>query len=93
MNTDSPAFSELSKRTSDWFLQLQHSICHAIEQEDGKAKFIEDEWTRDEGGGGKSRIIQNGNVIEKGGVNFSAVWGKMPAFMLPKGETDRKSVV
>ena len=84
MNT--PNFSELSTRATDWFQSLQNEICTALENVDGKAKFIEDKWTREEGGGGKTRIIQNGNVIEKGGVNFSAVWGKLPSFMLPKGE-------
>jgi coproporphyrinogen III oxidase len=79
-------FSELSKRAADWFLTLQNQICKVLEEADGKAKFVEDKWNRAEGGGGKTRVIQNGNVIEKGGVNFSAVWGKLPAFMHPKGE-------
>jgi coproporphyrinogen III oxidase len=77
-------FSERSAQAADWFQTLQNEICLALESEDGKAKFKEDQWTRPEGGGGKTRVIQNGNVIEKGGVNFSAVWGKMPAFMQNK---------
>ena len=60
---------------TDWFKSLQDSICNALEQEDGKGKFQEDNWTREEGGGGRTRVIQHGNVIEKGGVNFSAVHG------------------
>ncbi len=54
---------------------LQNKICEAIEQCDGKAKFIEDEWQRAEGGGGKTKVIANGNVFEKGGVNTSIVFG------------------
>ncbi len=52
---------------------LQNSICAALEQCDGKAVFVEDEWQRPEGGGGKTRVIANGNVFEKGGVNTSVV--------------------
>ena len=62
----------------DWFKSLQDSICMALEQEDGKAKFQEDFWERPGGGGGRTRIIQHGNVLEKGGVNFSAVEGTLP---------------
>ncbi|MGL4630610.1 MAG: oxygen-dependent coproporphyrinogen oxidase [Leadbetterella sp.] len=54
---------------------LQDTICRGLEQADGKAKFHEDLWQHHTGGGGRSRIIQNGNIIEKGGVNFSAVSG------------------
>jgi coproporphyrinogen III oxidase len=54
---------------------LQNRICLALEQADGKAKFIEDIWERPEGGGGKTRVISNGNVFEKGGVNTSVVHG------------------
>ncbi len=55
--------------------QLQNDICVGLEQEDGKAKFVEDEWLREGGGGGKTRVIVNGNVFEKGGVNTSVVHG------------------
>jgi coproporphyrinogen III oxidase len=56
---------------------LQEDICNALEQADGKAKFQQDEWQRAEGkgGGGLTRVIQNGNVFEKGGVNTSVVYG------------------
>ena len=54
---------------------LQDKICFALEELDGKAKFIEDKWERPEGGGGKTRVIANGNVFEKGGVNTSVVFG------------------
>lgn len=66
---------------ADRFMFLQDAICNALEMEDGKGKFQEDLWTREEGGGGRTRIIQHGNVIEKGGVNFSAVHGQVPDFL------------
>lgn len=60
---------------------LQDKITKELESIDGKAKFNEDLWERSEGGGGRSRIIENGNVIEKGGVNISAVDGPLPESM------------
>ena len=59
----------------DFIHKLQDDICHALEQADGKAKLIEDKWERPEGGGGKTRVMANGNVFEKGGVNTSIVFG------------------
>jgi coproporphyrinogen III oxidase len=59
----------------NFILQLQIDICSALENCDGKAEFIEDAWEREEGGGGKTRVISNGNVFEKGGVNTSVVFG------------------
>ncbi|MCU0384881.1 MAG: oxygen-dependent coproporphyrinogen oxidase [Flavihumibacter sp.] len=56
---------------------LQNRICAALEAADGKAQFVEDQWERPEGGGGKTRVIANGNVIEKGGVNTSVVFGEV----------------
>lgn len=61
--------------------QLQNEICRALEVTDGRAKFVEDEWTREEGGGGKTRVISNGNVFEKGGVNTSVVFGNVTEAM------------
>tara|TARA_Y100000389_G_scaffold173718_1_gene183102 strand:+ start:781 stop:1683 length:903 start_codon:yes stop_codon:yes gene_type:complete len=60
---------------------LQNQITKALEKLDGKATFREDLWNRTEGGGGQSRIIENGEVIEKGGVNISAVHGSLPESM------------
>lgn len=60
---------------------LQDNICSSLEGCDGKAKFIEDKWERSEGGGGKTRVIQNGNVFEKGGVNTSIVFGNVTEAM------------
>ena len=60
---------------------LQNQITTKLEAVDGVAKFKEDLWERPEGGGGRTRVIENGNVFEKGGVNISAVHGKLPKSM------------
>jgi len=60
------------------YQQIQDEICAALETADGLGKFEQEIWEREGGGGGRTRIMQNGNVIEKGGVNFSAVHGKLP---------------
>ncbi len=60
---------------------LQDTITSALEKADGKAVFKEDHWQRKEGGGGRTRVIENGGVIEKGGVNISAVHGTLPPAM------------
>lgn len=64
---------------ADTYMTIQDEITQALEKLDGGAKFQEELWERDGGGGGRTRIMQNGNIIEKGGVNFSAVHGKLPA--------------
>ena len=60
---------------------LQDSITSKLEAVDGKSKFQEDIWIRPEGGGGRTRVIENGRVFEKGGVNISAVHGELPETM------------
>ncbi len=65
----------MKKNVQIFFEQLQNTICAALEEVDGNEKFSEESWQHHSGGGGKSRIIQNGNVFEKAGVNFSAVSG------------------
>ncbi len=60
---------------------LQDRICRALEEVDGKARFMEDKWERPEGGGGKTRVIANGAVFEKGGVNTSVVFGEVTEAM------------
>ncbi len=57
-------------------LKLQDDICQGLAAEDDKADFVEDSWQRDEGGGGRTRVIEAGAVFEKGGVNFSHVFGQ-----------------
>lgn len=68
---------ELRSEWIDFIHNLQDKICHALEEIDGKAKFMQDAWRRAEGkgGGGTTRVIQNGSVFEKGGVNTSVVYG------------------
>lgn len=62
-----------------YLLNLQDEICNALEALDGQATFMEDAWQREQGGGGRTRVISNGAVFEKGGVNFSHVHGdKLP---------------
>ncbi len=63
------------------FAQLQGRICDRLERIDGLAQFGQDIWEREEGGGGRTRIIQNGGVIEKGGVAFSKVFGPVSDVM------------
>lgn len=67
--------------------EAQDSVCEAIEAVDG-GKFEEDVWSRPGGGGGISRVLQEGNVWEKAGVNVSVVYGMMPpeAYRAAKGE-------
>lgn len=63
-----------------FLMDLQDRICNELAATDGGAEFVEDSWDRPEGGGGRSRVITNGAVFEKGGVNFSHVHGnQMPA--------------
>jgi len=64
-----------------YILNLQDQITSALEAVDGVAKFREDIWQRPEGGGGRTRVMENGKVFEKGGVNISAVHGKLPEAM------------
>jgi len=74
MNTD-----DITK-VKNYLLNLQDQICKALESLEPEASFIEDIWDRAEGGGGRSRVIENGQVIEQGGVNFSYVRGiSLPA--------------
>jgi coproporphyrinogen III oxidase len=70
---DAPQLNEI---VSD-MKQLQDRICAGLEALDGKARFREDNWVREGGGGGRSRVMENGNVFEKGGVNFSHVHGTL----------------
>lgn len=73
---------EINKESiTNWLKNLQDLICKNLEDADENSKFEEEIWTRSEGGGGRTRIIKNGNVIEKGGVLFSAVNGDAPDFL------------
>lgn len=68
----------LKEEIAETYQRIQDEICQVLELLDGGAKFEEELWEREGGGGGRTRIIQNGNILEKGGVNFSAVHGKLP---------------
>jgi coproporphyrinogen III oxidase len=63
------------ERVKNYLLSLQDNICQALETEDGQATFLEELWDYPKGGGGRTRVIADGAVIEKGGVNFSHVYG------------------
>lgn len=65
----------------NYIQKLQDTITSKLEEVDGKTAFKEDLWERTEGGGGRTRVIENGNVFEKGGVNISAVHGELPEAM------------
>ena len=68
------------KAVQDYLLSLQSDICDKLAQEDGSKDFIVDEWQREQGGGGLTRVMEEGAVIEKGGVNYSYVEGtNLPA--------------
>lgn len=69
---------EFKKQVEEAYKKIQDEICAGLEKADGLAVFEEDLWSREGGGGGRTRVIQNGNILEKGGVNFSAVHGKLP---------------
>jgi coproporphyrinogen III oxidase len=72
----------------DWLVGLQKRICAQLEDTDGNGKFITDAWQRSGGGGGLTRVFAEGKIIEKGGVNFSAVWGRTPEAVLKSMNLD-----
>jgi len=81
----------MKKEIEDWFKSFQDELCQMLETADGGTLFQEDVWQHHQSGGGRSRVIENGNVLEKGGVNFSAVSGSLPdkaaaALLLPDNE-------
>jgi coproporphyrinogen III oxidase len=63
------------EQVSSWLKSFQDSVCEGLAGTDGLGEFKQDSWERPEGGGGRSRVMRNGNVFEQGGVNFSEVWG------------------
>src|SRR5580658_8705412 len=66
------------EQTQEYFKTLQDRISQAIEELDGH-QFREDNWSRAGGGGGRTRVLEEGAVFEKAGVNFSCVQGNLPA--------------
>jgi coproporphyrinogen III oxidase len=74
----------LKKDFTEFIYRLQDEICQGIEEIDGSAKFEEERWERPGGGGGRTRVIRNGKVFEKGGVNISEVHGTLPEVLKKK---------
>ncbi len=68
--------------------QLQDHICQALEEIDGVARFQEDLWERPDGGGGRTRVIADGKIFEKGGVNVSTVHGQLTAALQKQLQVD-----
>ena len=67
-------------KVKEYLMHLQDSICEVLEQEDGVGIFREEAWQREEGGGGRSRVLADGAVFESAGINFSHVYGaSLPA--------------
>jgi len=77
----------LKDQALEYFKNLQEHIVSGLENLDGK-QFLTDTWTRPEGGGGVSRLVENGNVFERGGVNFSHVRG----YKLPESATAHRTI-
>jgi len=70
--------AEWAPRPADYFKELQDRICAALTKLDGRAGFREDPWTRPGGGGGRTRVLIEGALFEKAGVNYSEVFGQFP---------------
>jgi coproporphyrinogen III oxidase len=81
LNKDLFKISALGKVWIGIIEKLQNDICTTLEAADGKEKFVQEKWERSEGGGGRTRVIANGNVFEKGGVNTSVVYGRVTDVM------------
>ena len=64
------------ERVKEYLLRLQDDICRGLEAVDGSSRFKEDLWQREAGGGGRTRVLEQGDVFEQAGVNFSHVFGK-----------------
>ncbi|MDJ0579269.1 oxygen-dependent coproporphyrinogen oxidase [Crocosphaera sp.] len=82
--------SDAKTRVSEFMKTLQDEICQGLEKADGGSTFRQDSWDREEGGGGRSRVIRDGNLLEQGGVNFSEVWGKQlpPSILKQRPEAE-----
>ncbi|MGK7927208.1 MAG: oxygen-dependent coproporphyrinogen oxidase [Spirulina sp.] len=77
-------------RISEFMKRIQEEICQGLEKLDGQEKFREDAWEREEGGGGRSRVMRDGRIFEQGGVNFSEVWGQQlpPSILKQRPEAE-----
>jgi len=79
----------IKNRFEAYIRDLQDEICDHLEQIDGKAKFRHDDWDRVGGGGGHTRVIEKGEVFEKGGVNVSTVYGELPELIRQRFEVEQ----
>jgi coproporphyrinogen III oxidase len=70
--------TSFARRVRGYFEHLQQSVCSMLENVDRRARFTNDSWTRQEGGGGLTRVMEGGAVFEKAGVNTSTVFGTLP---------------
>ncbi len=77
-------------KIADGFKAIQQNIVESLTALDGGALFETEKWERPGGGGGESKVVQNGQLIEKGGVNFSAVYGKLPDAVKNSFKTDQE---
>ena len=84
--TQAQSASEMIQLVKDYLQALQRGICEEFEQEDGAGQFKADPWQHEKGGGGLTCVLEEGGVIEKGGVNFSHVFGQS----LPGAATSRR---
>ncbi len=78
--------SRIFSQASSYFEELQEKICAALEVADGQGQFSTDAWSRKEGGGGRSRVLEEGGIFEKAGVNVSTIHGMMPESIAKKME-------
>lgn len=80
---------DFKTKVAEEYKKIQDEICSSLEALDGKARFEEELWERDGGGGGRTRVLQGGDFLEKGGVNFSAVHGTLPEVVRQKFGVDQ----
>lgn len=81
--------SNIKKRFASYIHNLQEEICAELEELDGKARFRHDDWEREGGGGGHTRVIEKGDLFEKGGVNISIVHGELPDLIRQRFEVEQ----
>lgn len=86
----SPPPKDSRDRVSQFMKTLQDDICQGLAALDAEGTFLQEQWQRPEGGGGRSRVMKQGRVFEQGGVNFSEVWGKQlpPSILKQRPEAD-----
>ena len=76
--------SSFKNNFTSYIHELQDSICNRLEMVDNEVEFATDNWEREGGGGGISRVLEGGKVFEKAGVNTSVVSGDLPEYMQEK---------